>query len=446
MSVGGAGIPRLQELSYIETAATAVARGKSFEQIRLAMVNQAEEVARKNDRDGSFDTGKWVALRSDYRCYVHNTVDVLKELMRLGWVERHTLPSSPQSAFAHAHVVFETTHEGREWTELVSSDVRAGYNALVGALLNAHPQFDGFLRLVGARPESQANHLTIPLLRWEGAVHSEVEDYLRSFITHMVNAVQQGQLGWTAKPEVLENAVRGYVTAAVNRATTRIARHAEQRRLQEAQHLKGAVVERGSSRVVKPPPPLTHKRIAALCEEAAVRLAFTSAGCPMDYISHELLRRWSRFMGLANFSYYAPGTSALRLWATGSVVGSGAGAVFQRSVGPAVRKVVLAALPRICQAETDRSGGGTGYCAVWRIRAATCWEQRVSDEEFDAALISAYRGDFPDLPFRVHLDEASSARTPGSARPLYLDTSSGIPRVIHVMRLYGNSREGVAVL
>src|SRR5689334_2505219 len=39
VTVGGQGLPRLQELAYVETIATAAAAGLSFEKIRLALVD-----------------------------------------------------------------------------------------------------------------------------------------------------------------------------------------------------------------------------------------------------------------------------------------------------------------------------------------------------------------------------------------------------------------------
>lgn len=180
-----------------------------------------------------------------------------------------------------------------------------------------------------------------------------------------------------------------------------------------------------------------------LCEEAAVRLVFGAAGCRLDYISHELLRRWTRFLGLANFSYYAPGPAALRLWATSTVTGSGAAAGFRRATTPEHHRIAMDALPRIWKTERGVAGQEM-YRPVWRIRAAVCWERRISDSVFDAALASAARGEMPGLGFRVHLDEASHGRTPSSARPLLLPTSSGRCRVYHVMRIdEENSLDGV---
>ncbi|MDQ0985481.1 hypothetical protein [Streptomyces sp. V2I9] len=422
MSVGGAGIPRLQELTYVESAALAVARGEPFEKIRLAILDRAEKSARGTDHDGSFDPEKWRRRRVDTMSYVHNTVDVLKELMRLGWVERHVLPSTPRSAYAHADVTYEATPAGLAWTELVQQDRLSGYNALVGALIDAHPQFEGYLRVVGARPHSTTDHLTVPLLRADAPADGGRERYLTAFINHVTDASRAGDLGWSASPEAIEKDLRAYVTRAVHRSEAR----AKQR------ESKQRPVDGAASAA----PLITRKRFSLLCEEATVRLAFSSAGCPMDYISHELLRRWTRFLGLANFSYYAPGPPALRLWATGRVMGAGRQPDFQRFVGREVRAAALTALPQIWSTP-DGHLDDASYHPVWRVRAAVCWKLRISDDEFDAAIGAAYRGDFPGLGFRVHLDEAIQLRAPGSVRPLVLSQGDGQRRVFHVMSLLG---------
>ncbi len=35
--------------------------------------------------------------------------------------------------------------------------------------------------------------------------------------------------------------------------------------------------------------------------------AFTQAGLTLGYISHEIIRRWTQVLGVANFSYHVPG-------------------------------------------------------------------------------------------------------------------------------------------
>ncbi|MEU7163242.1 hypothetical protein AB0A70_01115 [Streptomyces morookaense] len=403
MSAGGSGIPRLQDLAYIEVAAQAVAEGRTFDEIRCALVGQAAKVARDSDTDGSFDERKWDRRRADGKRHVHNTVDVLKELMRLGWVERHILPSTPNSAYAHSDVTFRLTGNGVEWTALVRHDRLAAYNVLIGVLLGAHPQFEGFLRLVGARPDRLSTHFTIPLLKFDNRTHHSHQDFLGDFVDYAVDAATQGSLGWSAAREVIDHGVRGYVGRAEQRLSAR---------------------ERVMSR----------KLFITTCEEAMVRVAFSAAGCNLDYISHELLRRWTRFLGLTNFSYYAPGPPALRFWATSEVSGRGGEVAIRRSVGREARQAALEALPQIWLRQRGDAAGDM-YLPVWRLRAAVCWHQRISDDEFDAAILGALRGDYPGLGFRVHLDQATHGATPPSTRPLVMSAQGGMPRVFNIIRV-----------
>lgn len=407
-AVGGSGIPRLQDLSYIEVAATQVAADQRFEQIRRALVTRAAELAQLGDLDGSFDERRWEAIRNDSRKYVHNTVDVLKELMRLGWIERSILPSGPGSAYAHADTTYALTDAGRTWAELVASDRRAAYNALVGDLVSAHPSFEGFLRAVGGRPDSASTHLTIPIMRFDAARHGHYDSFaadafLDDFVGYVTDAAQGPALGWNASAPEVDAAIRGYVRRIQARATAR-------------------------QKVV------ARKQYLNTCEEAVTRLAFTAAGCPLDYVTHELLRRWTRFLGLATFSYYAPGPPALRIWATGVVSGRGAVTTIERRVGPDVRRRVLRELWGIWQDE--RSDGAAGmYLPVWQLRAAACWRLRINDDEFDQAVVDALAGTHGDLGIDIHLDQASLRATPGSTRPLVLPTASGLRRVFNVINI-----------
>jgi hypothetical protein len=198
VSVGGKGIPRMQDLSYIQVAIAEIRRGATFDQIRRALVTRAAEIDQESDIDGSFEERRWERLRSDGTKNVYNTVDVLKELMRLGWVTREVLPSGPNSAYAHADTTFTLTPAGDAWGALADTDRRAAYTDLVGVLIDAHPQFEGFLRIVGARPDSTSRNFTIPLLRYDPTRHRAHHAYLDDFITFAATAAEAGSLGWTA--------------------------------------------------------------------------------------------------------------------------------------------------------------------------------------------------------------------------------------------------------
>lgn len=403
MSVGGSGIPRLQDLAYIEVAIGQVANGATFEQVRRALVQRAADVARESDTDGSYSPHKWERAKADIKKHVHNTVDVLKELMRLGWVERHILPSGPNSAYAHADSTFRLTQAGEGWAQLVAVDRRAAYNALTGVLIATHPQFEGFLRLIGARPDSVAAHLTVPLLKFNAMEYRTNGAYLEDFVQFAADAALQGSLGWIAEPEVISGSVRSYV-----------------RRFEERAEARQKVISR--------------KQFAVTCEEAMTRVAFSAAGCKMDYISHELLRRWTRFLGLANFSYYAPGPPALRLWSTATVTGRGDSAVISRRVGKDVRRTALDGTWAVWRDQRADGAGGM-YLPVWQLRAAVCWKQRISDDEFDRALREALAGEHQGLGLSIHLDQASLRVAPASTKPLVIPSASGLRRVFNVISI-----------
>lgn len=401
MSVGGTGIPRLQDLSYVEVAVGQVAAGATFEQVRRGLVSRAAEIARDSDTDGSFDQTKWELTQADPTKHVHNTVDVLKELMRLGWLNRHILPSGPGSAYLHANATFELTEAGREWAALAAEDRRAAYNVLIGVLVDTHPQFEGFLRAVGARPDSPSTHLTIPLFKWDSPVHADADSYLNAFVEYASDAAATGTLGWSASRKDIANGVLGYVS-----------------------RIRARLAARNK--------PETRKLLINACEEAMTKVAFAAAGCPLDYISMEVLRHWTRFLGLANFSYYAPGPNGLRLWATGRVTGRGPNATITRSVGPEVRRKALEGLWETWQQRRSEASSGM-YIAIWELRAAVCWQQRINDDEFDRAVAELLAGNHPDLGLRLHLDQASIRTTPASTRPLVLPTTSGLRRVFNVV-------------
>jgi hypothetical protein len=381
---------------------TGLLSGATFEEVRRAVVDRARDLDREADLDGAFDEAKWERRRSDPKEHVSNAVDVLKEAMRLGWVERRVLPSTPDSAYLHSNDVYELLADGRTWAELAVQDRRAAYNALTGALMDAHPQVAGFLRAIGARSDSESSSFTIPMLRWDQVRHLSEDLYLEDLLQVVVAAAEAGRLGWHADAETIETGIRSYVTRIRARRAAR---------------------DKTQSR----------KEFLKTCEEATTKVAFAASGCPLDYISMELLRRWTRFLGVGNFSYYAPGPYALRLWGTGTVEGSGSEVSIARRIGPDVRREVLSTL---LEAWRERRAGpeASMYAPVWELRAAVCWRLRIADTEWDKAISELLHGAHKDQPYRVHLDQASLGPAPASTRPLLLPSPAG-SRIFNVMTI-----------
>lgn len=402
MTVGGGGLPRLQELAYIETIAKAVAAGLPFEQIRLALVDHIWAVRQTTPGDPP-DPAEYRSWRGDEKKYVRNVTDAIKELMRLGFVDNSMLPSSGKSAYAHKDATYRTTTAGQEWVALIESDRRAAYDDLIPRLVLAHPGFTCFLATVGAIGD-RGSAFVVPLLRWgELPDHQRTQQAYRAAIgDYVAGALASSDLGWTADPAEITASVNDYLDRVLARAQARD----------------------------KDPFP-TVRTFTQTCEEALVRLAFNKAGCAIDYVSMEIARRWSRWLGLASFTYHAPGHNALRFWNTARIELTDGAMRVQRRAGSEWRDRALDALHEHCQ---QARSAGTTYVPVWEVRAAVCWRLRIVDDEFDRAvtdMIAGRRGD--QLGWRIHLDQVSVGSIPSSATPFVLTTSAAGTRTYNVM-------------
>lgn len=389
----------------LETATLAVEQGAPFQQIRLALI----DLMRQRSEDP--ENPKWDRREAEHSAYVYNAVDALKELMQLGILERTNLPSTPNSVRAHRADNYCLTELGIEWAAALKTDRSTAYNQLVGWLLEHHRQFDLYLCAVGARPNSTEDQLTIPLLRWsESSEPRTIASFLKEFGAYAGNAASSSHLGWTLSAEVVAEAVESYVNRIMARAEA------------SGRHLSNSVIEHEA-------------------EKALVKTAFAAAGVPIDYITVELLRRWTRYLGLATFSYQAAQPRALRLWGTAVVTGAGDSATIERRVGGDVRDRALRELAEVFDRHRKAIPHAM-YMPVWEARAQVCWRLRIDDSVFDRAVIemlASVRG--RELPWVPHLDQASLGPIPPSCLPLVIPTRSGNPRTFNILNIAPKNKE-----
>ena len=404
MTVGGQGIPRLQELAYLETVATAVKRGCNFEEIRLAIVEHVWANAQNAPETELPELATYRQWRSDEKKFVRNVTDALKELMRLGFAKAAQLPSSGRSAYAHRESTYKLTSTGEEWIEVLESDRRNAYDTLVPHLIQHHPGFACFLTVVGVLGDDVERTFVVPLLRWGQLPRGQrsYTTYRSSIGDYVAVALASSDLGWSATASEIRDSVSHYLDRVLARAEAR---------------------ERD--------PFPTVRAFIQTCEEALVKLAFSKAGCSLDYISVEIARRWSRWLGLASFTYYAPGPHALRFWHTSQINLSNREKPIARHTGGQWRDRALDALYEYCQ---QTRAAGTTYIPVWEARAAVCWRLRIVDDEFDRAITDMIAGGrAQDRSWRVHLDQVSIGSTPSSAAPFVLKTASTGVRKYNVL-------------
>jgi hypothetical protein len=411
MTTGGSGIPRLQELSYLEVAAKGVAADCTFEEIRRRLVDHMAALGEMSTGTGNTALHQNAAVNP--KRYVRNVTEALKELMKLGFMQPAILPSSASSAHAHRLSRYQLTSDGATWVVTLDRSRSDGYTELAERLLGIHPQFAGFLKTVGALASDQPRDaFVIPLIRWGDVAQPRTrERYIAALAKWAADGVTSVDCGWSAAEDQIAAFVSGYVADIAERAAGR----------------------------ERPDPFARNQAFVTACEEAMVKFAFGRAGTPLDYISMEILRRWTRTLAVVNFSYHAPGPQALRLWPTATVAFENGRLAVQRRVGSPWRDAVPEALRGAFDRLRRSDPTGSLWVPIYRIRAAVCWELRTPDSEFDAAVLELLQGERgADLPFRVNLDQSSYGSVPPSERALVVNTRNG-PRIFKSLSLVARS-------
>jgi hypothetical protein len=398
----------LQEVEFLAIAAEQVGARSTYDQVRRALIDYMA-----GERERTQPSGNHAALRlarHDEHRYMNNATDALAELMRLGFVEQAQLPTTRKAVPIYAPRTFQMTAEGRAWLDRLRDDRRAAYDDLLGELWDIHPQLAGYLRLL------QHGTFTVPVANW-GEVHQGHvgpegrEAYIRFLAARAARAIGAGVTGWQATENEVAQAIREYIKGRME---------ADIRRQRPDRYLR-------------------NRDFIGSCEEALVSFALARAGVRMDYITLEILRRWTKHLGVGNFSYHVPAAPALRLWATAEF-DEGAdgrlGAIRRRTVGAWGDRVIDELQPafELSRAMHPRSDS---FVSIYQVRAAVCSKLGLNDTVFDAAVGEFLTGERRlEAPFRMHSDSAEYGNTPPTETPLRVkDPQTGRVLTYRVMTL-----------
>ena len=392
--LGGRGIPRLQELSFLEVAARGVLAGSRFEEIRCQLVAHMIELRR--NQPGTGNTAIFQLAQQDPKRYVRNATESLKELMWLGLVVPATLPSSARAARAYKNSTFDLTEAGQDWIRILEKDLRRAYDKLLKMLWKTHPQFEGFLRTISVKPTG----LVVPLAQWgQLSLPRTHERYIEFLTKRVAAALESRELGWSATTSEVRSEITSYIAG-----------------------IRQSAQERN-----RPNPYPRNQDFVRCCEEALVRFAFRQSDLSLDYISQEILRRWTKVLGVANFSYHVPGLLALRIWPTAKLDVMGDGIHARRRTGSEQAVRVIRMLHGAYDEVRKDNPSRSLWVPIYRVRAAVCYRLLIPDTVFDRALIKLLRNDLNvDVPFGVNIDPAQYGSVPPTELPLQVETSHGI--------------------
>lgn len=388
-SAQGYGIPRLQELQFLLRAARDAAHGGTYEVIRLGLINSMRNRAVENLPSGN--SARHQLDEAKQGAYVDNATAALGELMRLGFIEKAPLPSSPKAARSYAKSQFLPTEDGIAWVELIEDgDTTAALDSLLVRLWTAHPQLAAYLRML-----ARSDMLYVPMLGWsvvhpEGAGPEGRDAYVLALIERALQDGRSGDTGWTASREEIVQAIAAYTS-----------------RRQVFADRRGKPAYKRSRDFVRD------------CDEVLTILALRKLGVRIDYTSFEIIRRWTQDLLVANFSYYVPAGQAtgLRAWSTAELrEENGVPSFDRRAFSPEWSVQVENLLPEaFAKVRLEESGGS--FVPIWKVRAYVCSRLRVNNVVFDKTLReSQERARRRELPFQLALEIAESGTIPPTER------------------------------
>lgn len=388
----GTRIPRLQELSFLPVTMLGVAAGAGFEEIRQRLVSHMIEMRESSPATGN--TALFRTARSDPKRYVSNVSASLKELMLLELIQKATVPSSARAALNYTNTTFVASDKGREWAGLLRADLQKAYDHLLGMLWQAHPQFRMFLR------ELNDESISVPLLQWSDTPEPRTRGhYVSSLVRRASLYLREEPSGWTASESDILGSVRGYLDDRYRDARAR----------------------------GREEPYPKNRDFVNACEEALVKFAFFKRGISLDYISHQILRRWTKVLGVANYSYHVPGRNALRLWCTAEIEEVGDQVLANRRVGPVMIQRAMERLPSVYEQVRRQDPTGSLWVPIYRVRSGICWKLKAPESVFNRALYQVLVGDASDdIPFGINLDKVQYGNVPPSELPLRLTTKRGV--------------------
>ena len=403
----GTRIPRLQEISFLPITMLGVADGLGFEGIRQRLVSHMIDIRENSPLTGN--TALFRMARGDPKRYVSNVSASLKELMLLGLVEKAAVPSSARAALSYAGATFSASDKGTNWAELLRDDLRRAYDQLLDMLWQAHPQFKAFIRVLNCEG------LAVPLLQWGDIAPPRTRGgYVSALASNAARCLEDEPSGWAASEREVLAAVKGYLE---DRYSDARARGREE------------------------PYPRNQDFVSA-CEEALVKFAFQKRGVSIDYISHQILRRWTKVLGVANYSYHVPSWSALRLWDTAVINDSGDQVLARRRSGAAIVQRAIEQLPSVYGEVRRQDPSGSLWLPIYRVRAGICWRLKAPEAVFDKALYQVLARDTDnDIAFGINLDKAQIGNVPPTEVPLRLSTKRGV-QTYYAMSLVPKRRIG----
>jgi hypothetical protein len=372
-------IPKLDQINYLFDALGLVRDQFTFDGIRKELIRMRPE----NDRTRN---------RVSQNTFWSNARDVLRELMRLGLVNRTALPSRPVQLDAHRARKFTLSSEGEQFLTLEGHDVWEFRYRFAQAMLIAHPYLRELHQLLRSRefffPRIQRSELPGEADSWKEKppepmtiVSSRVAESLREVLNLNVRASD------------LESSMCLYLNAAWRRIPRDQKSH------------------------------LFAKAVVKAVNDVIVRVLLQIFGMRMDYVT------FRSAVGLLS--------DLNVIWHTRSLEGRRGWTVWETSLAPVplLSSTKSAAAQSLCgsvwfkpRVQTEElikdkmieaffSLQRGGFALIHVLRAEVCHGVRIHGRDFDTVLRNLHAKKLEDPRYVVNLDRGGGDELPPSEEP-----------------------------
>lgn len=358
-------IPRVQHFIYFQEILQGVAQGATFDGLRSRLRVAASELARRLE-------GRVTASRVEDAYTLWNpTTDAIGEMMRLGLVQHHPLPSKRAKVDSYRDVKFALTDDGKAVIEQANGSETAYKRLLTPLLLEKHHYFSVLCELVAAEP------LYVPEYSEENLIN-----------------FKSGSERWT---QLLGEDAAGRIKESM--PTANVSSDMVTARLKDALHKR-----------FPPGSEPTRKSILDTVKDALAAVALESRGLRIDGTTFDILMRWGTQLYLMSESRYVHGQPQGRMiWSTASITPSSEGLKVVRrglsELGDSIVAEIEKAYRHLADALSAELGGSAvlyPYLEIFKVRALVAYRVRVNNAVVDRVIAEVYDHS-RKAPYRLEL-------------------------------------------
>lgn len=393
-------IPKLDQISYLFDSLGFIGEQLSFDAIRKELIRLRPETRRE-------------LVRATETMFWSNVRDALRELMRLGLVEKAALPSRAGQLDVHRNRTFALTEAGRNFLELEQRDPWDFRYRFAQAMLLAHPYLRELHRLLGARelffPRIQKTQLPGGVEDWRTGPPESLGE-LAAWIGESVQAVMGSGVDVTG----LEDKMRPYLSAAWKRLDGE----------QKAHAFSQAVVK--------------------TFNDVVIRILIQIYGQRMDYVTFRSAVGLLSDLNAIWNTRSLPDRRGWTIWVTSSAalpaIGTASSPGDQALLGQVWFKRHTASDEAIRDSVISNffslPGRRGGFALIHELRAEVCHRMKIHGHDFDAVLRKLHGQTLADETYAINLDRGGSDEVPPSEEPFRIGD-----RAFYLITLLKRNRE-----